>query len=47
MPLRTLKDEIELVRAIAYVYELAKFIVEKHPEIVSEFHEYYKEKHGK
>ena len=44
MPLRNLKAEIETLRAIAYIYELTKYVVEKHPTIAFEFNQWYKER---
>jgi len=44
MPLRILKHDIAILtklRAIAYLIEFVQYVVEKHPNISSEFVEYY------
>jgi len=42
MPLRLLKNEIETLKALLYIYSLVRYVVEKHPSIVTEFKDQYR-----
>ena len=43
MPIRILSKEIEALRALNYIYTLVKYVIDKHPSIISKFEQELKE----